>query len=300
MHPTDTGDIPIPVLARRMRAEQRALLLSRLRNNRMIVFGVVLLVILIAIALLGPLLSPYGPHEMNVRARLRPPSADHWLGTDNFGRDLLTRIAYGGRVSLGVGFAVAAATAVIGMIVGLYAAWYPTLDHLLMRVCDALMAFPGILLAIAIVAALGPSTTNVILSLVIVFSPSLARTVRSAALVVREQTYIEAMRALGAGSTRIIWAHMAPNTLSPLITQGTFIFAEAIIVEAALSFLGVGVPPPDPSWGNILHDGKMVIFNAWWMTVFPGAFIIMSVLGLNLFGDGLRDVLDPHTSKVRR
>jgi peptide/nickel transport system permease protein len=282
-----TGSRPAP----------RAGLTARLTRNRMIMIGGAILLALVLVAILAPLLSPYGPNDMDVRQRLRPPSAGHLLGTDNFGRDLLTRIAYGAQVSLWIGFTVALASAAIGMVVGLYSAYFPRLDNLLMRICDALMAFPSILLAISIMAALGPQTVNVVIALVIVFAPSLARTVRSAALVVKEQTYIEAMRALGASPTRIIWQHIAPNTLSPLITQGTFIFAEAIIIEAALSFLGVGVPPPDPSWGSILHDGKVVIFSAWWMTVAPGVVIILAVLGLNLFGDGLRDLLDPHTAK---
>jgi len=272
----------------------------RFAGNRMIVLGGVLLALLVLLALIVPILSSYGPYDMAVRNRLKPPSVDHPFGTDNFGRDLLTRIAYGARISLSVGFSVAAASAAIGLFFGLYSAYFPVLDQLFMRVCDALMAFPSILLAISIMAALGPTTANVVIALVIVFAPALARTVRSAALVVKEQTYVEAMQALGAGSFRIIWLHIAPNTLSPLITQSTFIFAEAIIVEAALSFLGVGVPAPDPSWGNILHDGKVVIFTAWWMTVFPGLFIILSVLGLNLFGDGLRDALDPHTVRSRK
>lgn len=165
-----------------------------------------------------------------------------------------------------------------------------------MRICDGLMAIPGILLAIALVAALGPMTENVIIALGIVFIPYVARIVRSATLVVREETYIEAMKAQGASATRIIWMHIAPNTLSPLVVQATFIFADAIITEAALSFLGAGVPTPDPSWGNILYDGKLVIFKAWWMTVFPGILIILTVMGLNFAGDGIRDMVDPHSS----
>jgi len=281
-------------------SRRRGQTLRRLLGSRMIVLGGALITLLVLIAVFAPLISPFGPYEMVVQQRLKPPSALHWFGTDNFGRDLFTRIAYGARVSLGVSFTVALLSVAIGMLVGLYAAYFPLLDHVLMRICDALMAFPSILLAIAIMAALGPSMGNVILALVVVFAPSLARTVRSAALVVREQTYVEAMRSLGASSLRIIWLHIAPNTLSPAITQGTFVFAEAIIVEAALSFLGVGVPPPAPSWGGILFDGKVAIFTAWWMTVGPGLFIILAVLGLNLSGDGLRDVLDPNTVKAAK
>jgi peptide/nickel transport system permease protein len=268
-----------------------------LRGNRMIGIGMTLIILVFGFAVLVPLLSPYAPNGVAARDRLLPPSALHWFGTDHLGRDLLARVGHGAVVSLTVGASVALVTALLGMIVGLYSAYYSWVDHILMRVCDALMAFPSILLAIAIMAAFGPDLTNVIIAMVIVFLPAMSRTIRSAALVVREQTYIEAIRSLGGGSNRVIWLHIAPNVLSPLITQGTYIFAEAIIVEAALSFLGVGVPAPDPSWGNILHDGKQFIFNAWWITVFPGAFIILAVLSLNLFGDGLRDALDPHTSR---
>lgn len=280
--------------------EQRKLLLRRIFTNNMLVTGGTFFLFLLIVSILGPFLSSYSPYEMIVTDRLKGPSATHWFGTDNLGRDLFSRIVYGARVSLGIGLSVAAITAIAGTVIGLLSAYYKALDNILMRICDALMAFPAILLAIAIMAALGPNITNVIISLSIVFTPSIARVVRASALVVKEQTYIEAIKSQGAKSWRIIWLHIAPNTLSPLITQATFIFAETIIVEAALSFLGVGVPAPDPSWGNILYDGKQFIFNAWWMIVFPGMFIVLSVLGLNLFGDGLRDLLDPHVSKTKK
>ncbi|WP_323657415.1 ABC transporter permease [Lysinibacillus xylanilyticus] len=206
---------------------------------------------------------------------------------------------YGARVSLVIGFSVALLTSIFGTIVGLYAAYFKKLDSLLMRTADGLMAFPAILLAIAIMASLGANLVNVIIALTIVFTPLVARTIRSSALIVKEQTYIEALRAQGANSTRIIWSNIFPNVISPLIVQATFIFADAIIVEAALSFLGAGIPAPEPSWGNLLYDGKTVIFNAWWMTVFPGIAIMLTVLGLNLFGDGLRDLLDPHNKSKK-
>lgn len=283
-----------------LRTQQRKLLLRRFLSNRMTLLGGIILLVLIAVAVLAPMFSHYTSYEMIVNDRLKPPSAMHWFGTDNFGRDLLTRVAHGGQISLGVGIIVVLLTSIAGMVIGLYSVYYSYLDHILMRVCDALMSFPSILLAISIMAALGPTSFNVIISLSIVFTPHLARVIRSSALVIREQTYIEAIHSQGAKPWRIIWLHIAPNTIPTLITQATFIFAEAIIVEAALSFLGVGVPAPAPSWGNILHDAKTFIFTAWWMTVFPGVFIILSVLGLNLFGDGLRDLLDPHTTKSKK
>lgn len=282
-----------------LKREQKKLFIKRFFSNKLIVIGSLLLLFIISIAVVGPLILSNGPYEMEVMERLNSPSKEHLLGTDNFGRDLLSRLVYGARVSILVGFSVAFVACLFGMIIGLYASYYRILDHLLMRICDGLMAIPGILLAIAIMAALGPRIENIIICLGVVFTPYVARVVRSAALVVREQTYIEAMETLGASSTRIIWLHIAPNTLSPLIVQGTFIFADAIIIEAALSFLGAGVPAPDPSWGNILYDGKAVIYTAWWMTVFPALSLIFAVLGLNLFGDGLRDLLDPNTSSKK-
>lgn len=283
-----------------LRKEQRKLFFRRLRSNRLMVTGGVTIILLTLLAIFGPYVVQYTPYEMDVSNRLQPMSSDYWLGTDEFGRDLLSRIAHGAKVTMGVGLSVALISSFIGMVVGLYASYYRTLDHILMRICDGLMAIPGILLAIALMAALGPSTRNVVIALSIVFIPNIARVIRSAAIVVREQTYIEAMKAQGASSFRIIWGHIMPNTISPLVVQATFVFADAIITEAALSFLGAGVPAPDPSWGNILYDGKLVIFNAWWMTVFPGIMIILAVLGLNLLGDGLRDLIDPHVNQAKK
>ncbi|TWI58197.1 ABC transporter permease [Halalkalibacter nanhaiisediminis] len=283
-----------------IKKQRRQLFIKRFLANRLAVTGGIIVLITSFFAIFAPFLASYSPYEMEVTSRLVPPSTDHILGTDNFGRDLFARVVYGAQASMGVGISVALITSLLGMVIGLYAAYYKVLDHILMRVCDGLMAFPAILLAIAIMAALGPRLENVIIALSIVYTPYVARVVRSSALVVREQTYVEAMKAQGASTSRIIWFHIAPNTLSPLIIQSTFIFADAIIIEAGLSFLGAGVPAPDPSWGNILFDGKLVIFNAWWMTLFPGLAIILTVLGLNLFGDGLRDLLDPHSKRVKK
>lgn len=286
-------------LKSQLKKQQRQLLRKRFLSNKLLVIGSIIFVLLILVALIGPALMTFDPYEMKVAERLQAPGSEHLLGTDEYGRDLMTRIVYGARVSIGVGLAVTVISAFLGLMIGLYASYYPVLDHILMRICDGLMAIPGILLAIALMAALGPSAANVIIALTIVFTPSIARIVRSSALVVREQTYIEAMYAQGAGTSRIIWRHIAPNTLSPLIVQATFVFAETIISEAALSFLGAGIPVPDPSWGNILQAGKLVIFKAWWMVVFPGLAIIISVLGLNFLGDGLRDLMDPHHSRKK-
>ena len=283
----------IAAMSRRLKKEQRALRFRRFRSSYGLMIGAVLFALFVLIAAVGPYLMPYDPYAMKVTERLLPPGGAHLLGTDEFGRDLMTRIVYGARVSISVGLVVALLSSLLGLVIGIYASYYKTLDHILMRICDGLIAIPGVLLAIALMAALGASAANVIIALTIVFTPNIARVVRSSALVVREQTYIEAMQAQGASDSRILWKHIAVNTLSPLLVQATFVFAEAIISEAALSFLGAGIPAPEASWGNILYAGKLVIYKAWWMVVFPGVFIILSVLGLNLLGDGLRDFLDP-------
>ncbi|KAB2338606.1 ABC transporter permease [Cytobacillus depressus] len=285
---------------KKLKKEQQQLLKKRFTTNVSMMIGIIVFSFLVLLALVGPFIVGYSPYEMVVSNRLQLPSSEHLLGTDNFGRDLLSRIVYGARASIGVGFSIAIITSVVGLTIGLFASMYKALDHILMRICDGLMAIPAILLAIALMAALGPNVRNVIIALSFVFTPYVARIVRSAALVVREQTYIEAMKAQGASQARIIWLHVAPNVLSPLIVQATFIFADSIITEAALSFLGAGIPAPAPSWGNILYDGKLVIFNGWWMTVFPGLMIILSVIGLNSLGDGLRDIMDPHYKKVKK
>lgn len=283
-------------IRKRLLKEQRALLLHKFLHNRLAVTGGLITAVMLILAVLAPILSPQGPLDMVVTDRLLPPSAEHIFGTDTFGRDVFTRILYGARVSMTIGFFVGLITMAVGMTLGLLASYFKVLDEVLMRICDGLNAIPSTLLAIAFMSALGASITNVIVSLSVVSIPRMARIARSQALVVKEQTYIEAVAAAGASPLRIIFRHIAPNILSPVIVQASYVFANAIITEAALSFLGVGVPVPNPSWGNILYEGKDVIYNAWWMIVYPAVFTALAVFGLNLFGDGLRDLLDPHTS----
>jgi len=281
-------------IKRDLKKEQRQLGMRRLLRNHLAVSGFSVLFLVVLLALLAPVFSEAGPYEMDVPNRLAAPGKEHLLGSDTFGRDLLSRVAYGARVSLAIGAEVTVLSTAAGLVTGLYASYYSFLDNLLMRICDGLYAIPAMLLAIALMAVLGATTMNVVISLSVVYFPTVARIARAAALSVREQTYIEAMRASGAGDARIIWLHILPNILSPVIVQASFIFARTIVTEAALSFLGVGVPVPTPSWGNILYEGKTVVMKAWWMIVFPGAATALSVLGLNLIGDGLRDALDPH------
>lgn len=294
----------IASIGRAYKKEQRQLQFRKFISSPGLMVGGSIILILALLAILAPLLSAYDPFEMKPTQRLMPPGAANPMGTDEFGRDLLTRVLYGARVSMIVGFSVCLISTFIGLIIGIYASYYRYLDGLLMRISDGLIAIPGVLLAIALMAALGASQWNVVIALTIVFTPSIARVVRSSALVVLEQPYIEAERVQGSSSFRILWINVVPNVLSPLMVQATYIFASAILSEAALSFLGAGIPEPLPSWGNILQASKLVINKAWWMAIFPGLFLILSVLGLNLLGDGLRDFLDPRIKspgkKLRR
>jgi peptide/nickel transport system permease protein len=263
------------------------------------VLGVVLVVLNVLVAIGAPALARWDPQVLDVKARLTPPNAAHWFGTDDVGRDAWSRVIYGARLSMLVGASVVLFSFVGGLFFGLLGGYYRALDDVLMRVMDGLMAFPGIILAIAMMAALGPSVMNVIFALGVVYVPRVARIVRGSVLVIRETPYVEAARALGIPDRRILILHILPNCLSPVIVQGTFIFAAAVLGEAALSFLGVGVPPQIPSWGNVLSEGRLYIQQAAWLTLFPGAAIMLSILGLNLFGDGLRDLLDPKLRGVQ-
>jgi len=262
-------------------------------RNRRFGAGAVLLGLVALLAVAGPPVIGVGPNDTAVSDRLQPPGAQHVLGTDGFGRDQAARLTHALGVSLGVAGAVTAIAVAIALIAGLASAYYRAVDRIVMRVCDALMAIPDILLALAVVAALGPSIRNLIVCLVVVAIPGMARTVRASALSVREATYVEAMRGLGASNLRIIARHILPNAVGPLIVQASAVFSTAIIVEAALSFLGAGVPAPDASLGNLLSDAKEFIHTAWWLTLVPGAGLAAAVLGANLLGDGLADGLDP-------
>ena len=272
-------------------------MLKKALSNRGFVIGGGIFLAIALIALAGPLLWTVDPNAQEMALRLSAPSAAHPFGCDDFGRDLLARVITGARVSLGVGVTVTLATSALGLIIGAYACYNPILDGVLMRVCDGLMSIPGVLLAIALMAMMGASVVNVIIALTIVYTPSMARIVRSRAMVVKTEPFIEALRVQGASTARIVWLHIVPNVLAPFLVQATFVFAEAVLSEAALSFLGLGIKAPDASWGNILQAGKAVIRKAWWMIFFPALAIIASVLSLNLAGDGLRDALDPKTKE---
>lgn len=249
------------------------------------------------LALIAPAITTYDPNFVNPADRLQNPSSEYWFGTDTLGRDVFSRAIYGARISLLVGGIVMVGAAFVGSVIGLVAGYYGRIDSLLMRIMDGLEAFPGILLAIAIMATLGAATQNVIVALVVVFTPNVARLVRSTTLVAKRQPYVESARAIGMRDSVILRRYVFMNSLSPLIVQCTFVIALAILAEASLSFLGAGVPPGTPTWGNMVSTGQGYLQRAWWITIFPGTFLFLTVLAINLVGDGMRDALDPRSRK---
>lgn len=271
--------------------------LRDLLKRRMVAIGLAILIVFVLLAALAPLLAPYAPGKLSIVNRLKPPSSVYWFGTDEFGRDIFSRMLYAGRLSLSVGAAVVVLSSLIGVTLGLLAGFFKRLDTPIARLIDAMMAFPDILLAIALVAALGPSLMTVIIALSIVYAPRLARIVRAATLVIRELPYVEAARAFGNSTSRIMFRHVLPNIVSPITVQATFIFASAMLAEAGLSFLGLGVSPDIPTWGTMISSGRQYIGQADWMTYFPGLAIVLAVLSLQMVGDGLRDLLDPRLRK---
>jgi peptide/nickel transport system permease protein len=265
----------------------------KLLRHRLFMTGATLLLLMVLLAIFADWIEIRPPEKMQVRLRFKTPDFAYPLGTDNYGRDIYSRLVHGARLSLAIGFAVALITGILGTAIGVAAGYFKRLDSPLMRLMDALMAFPAILLAIAIAAALGPSAMNAVIALAVVYTPRTARIVRSTVLVVRETDYVQAAKACGARDRWIIWRHILPNSMAPLIVQLTFIFAYAILAESILSFLGVGPPPPTPTWGNMIAEGKDYLREASYICFFPGVAVALTCLALNLLGDGLRDVLDP-------
>jgi peptide/nickel transport system permease protein len=274
----------------------RASFFRRLLSNRSFTIGAALVGLVLLLALLAGYIAPFDPLKGNFRARMMAPNPQHWMGTDQFGRDILSRVLHGARISLQIGFLVALITAASGVLIGATSGYFRRLDGPIMRLMDAFMAFPSIILAIAISSVLGASVVNVVIALSIAATPHTARIVRASVMVVREMEFVEAARALGAGHTRILLRHILANAMAPLMVRMTYVFAVAILNEAVLSFIGVGPPPPAPTFGAIIANGRDFIVAAPWITVAPGLAILLSVLGLNLLGDGLRDVLDPRMS----
>ena len=261
------------------------------------VTGFIILAVILCLVLLTPLFNEIDPNKIDYENILKPPSSKNIMGTDSFGRDLFTRVIAGGRVSLVIGLEVMLGTTILGVLIALFAGYYEKVDMVVMRVMDLLMAFPSLLLAITLTAVFSNSLEGVSIALTVAFTPRTVRIVRSTILTLREETYVEAAKAIGVKDIWIIFKHILPGTFPVLIVQETFLFAYAILAEAGISFVGVGVQPPNASWGNILSDATTLLREAPWTVVYPGLAILLTVLALNLIGDGLREVLDPKRLK---
>lgn len=277
---------------------QRKGFIGFLLNNPTIAFGAGLLLLMLFIAVFAPWLGTVDPTELNPRNRNLEPSAKHWFGTDAFGRDIYSRVLYGARVSLTIGFAVAFLASAIGLVIGLISGTFRRADAIIMRVMDGLMSIPPILLAIALMALTRASVENVVIAITIAEIPRVSRLVRGVVLSLREQAYVDAAISCGCRMPMLIWRHILPNTLAPLTVQATYICASAMITESILSFIGAGVPPIIPSWGNIMADGRTLFQILPYIIFFPAVFLSLTVLSVNLMGDGFRDVLDPRKSKT--
>lgn len=267
---------------------------QRLRNNKLALWGVALILFLTLLAIFSPWIVPYSPIEQHLIERLQPPTMKHWMGTDDLGRDLFSRLVFGTRISLMVGFVAVSISTLFGTLIGLIAGYYGKwTDSILMRAVDILLCFPTFFLILMVIAFLEPNIVNVMIVIGITSWTGLARLVRGETLSIRERDYILGAKALGLPASRILLFHLLPNVTAPILVTATLGVGNAILTESALSFLGLGVQPPSPSWGNILTAGKDYIHFAWWLSLFPGGAILITVLAFNLLGEGLRDVLDP-------
>jgi peptide/nickel transport system permease protein len=289
MTATTAVDMPVP-------PTPLARLATGIRRNPTIAFGVFMLAVLATVALIAPWISG-DPFKLASINRLRPPSERFWFGTDQFGRDVFARTMYGARVSLMVGFVVATVSCAVGLLLGLLCGYFRRVDALVMRVMDGLMAIPSLLLAIALITLTRPGLAIVIVAIIIPEVPRIVRVVRSLVLSIRSQPYIESAIAGGTRGAKLLLRHILPNTLAPLIVQGSYVFSSAMLIEAGLSFIGAGVPPETPSWGNIIAQGRSFFQIAPWTIIIPGCFLAIAVLAVNLLGDGLRDRLDPRLAR---
>jgi peptide/nickel transport system permease protein len=271
---------------------------KRFRRNRFALAGGVVVAVLFAVSLLAPLITPWDPAAINAYQVLLPPSAAHWMGTDELGRDVLSRVIFGTRISLYVGFVAVGIAVIIGTVAGLLAGFYGGwIDSILMRFVDIMLCFPTFFLILAVIALLEPSIWNIMLIIGVTGWMGVARLVRAEVLSIKERDYIMAARTIGASDARIIFRHILPNAAAPVLVAATLGIAGAILTESALSFLGIGVQPPTPSWGNILTSGKDYLEFAWWLSLFPGFAILVTVLAYNLLGEGIRDALDPRLNR---
>jgi len=279
------------------RSGRSSAMLRFIRRNPEIAWGGFLLLVVAFLAVAAPLLGTVDPRAISTAYRLKPPSAEHWFGTDMLGRDLYSRVLYGGRISLSIGVSAAALSAFLGSVIGLLSAFGAFMDAVVMRIMDGIMSIPAILLSIALMAVAGPSVENIILAITIVEAPRVARLIRGVVLSLRSQPYVDAAIAAGSSMPRIVVRHLLPGIVGPLTVQATFVWAMAMILEAALSFIGAGTPPSTPSWGNIMSDGKALWQVKPFLIFIPAGFLSVTLLAVNLLGDGLRDLLDPRLSK---
>jgi len=287
-------DLDIKKIEPAKRKSQWAEVWKRLIKNKAAIAGMIVILILLLTAIFADFIAPYGYETQFLDNTRTAPNADNWFGTDNFGRDIFSRVVYGSRISIQVGFIAVGVAMVVGGILGSISGYYSgRIDNVIMRLMDVLLAIPGILLAIAIAAALGPGLVNVMIAVGIASIPRYARIVRASVLSLRDQEFVEAAKAVGANDFRIITKYILPNCMAPIIVQGTLGVAEAILSAAGLSFIGLGIQPPIPEWGAMLSTARIYIRDAWWMAIFPGLAIMFTIFGLNLLGDGLRDALDP-------
>ncbi|KZZ84474.1 MULTISPECIES: nickel transporter permease [Bacillaceae] len=263
-------------------------------KNKIAVAGTAIVLFFIIVAILSPLIAPFGINEQDLTKRLLPPSSEHWLGTDDFGRDIFSRVVHGAKISLFVGFFSVLGSVIIGCLLGIIAGYYGKwADTIISRFFDIMLAFPSILLAIAIISILGPSLQNALIAIAVINIPNFGRLLRAKVLSVKQEDYIMAAKSIGMKDARILFKHVLPNSFSPIIVQASLAIATAIIEAAALGFLGLGAQAPSPEWGKMLSDSKQYLIQAPWTMIFPGLAIMLTVLGFNLMGDGLRDALDP-------
>ncbi|HUZ01761.1 MAG TPA: ABC transporter permease [Thermomicrobiaceae bacterium] len=294
---TRSAMIPIQADAADLSRKPRSLwtdVLHQLLRNKGALAGAAIFVLIVIMAVAAPLIAPYAPYKLSVEDSLLPPNAQHWMGTDQFGRDILTRVIYGARTSVAMGFVAVAISVTTGTVLGLISGYYRgAIDMVVMRAVDVMLAFPGILLALVIIAILGPNLSSAMIAVGISGMPLFIRVVRGSVLSLRELEYLEAARVVGSRDSRILLRHVLPNVLAPVIVLATLGIPGAIISGAALSFLGLGVKPPTADWGAMLSEGRNFINAAWWLSTFPGLAIVVIVMAINLFGDGMRDALDP-------
>ena len=278
----------------RKSSSQTSIALSNLRRNKGAVAGLIIMGLLIIVSAFAPIVSPYDPIKFAIRERLEPPSANHWMGTDHIGRDIMSRIIYGGRLSLVLGVVSVSIGSTVGILMGLIAGFQGGwVDNLIMRIVDVIIAMPSILLALTIAFALGPSLLNLMIAVGIGNSPTFARLIRGTVYSAKQELYVEAARVVGSTNSRIMFRHVLPNVIAPALVLATLSLGTAILTAATLSYLRMGVQPPTPEWGNMVSEGRDLLTVAPWITVWPGMAIMFSVLGVNLLGDGLRDALDP-------